>query len=675
MGEATAPRPTLRLVTGARSGEPVSRSAGAATERTAGQPRTDRTGGDRTVSDRAAAARAAYGRTGAFRTVTATRPGQTVHKGAPARRRVRVVRPAPPKLAHSGARLRQSTAVILLLFAVIAVRLVQFQFTEASDYAAEGLQNRLRPVELPAPRGSIVDRNGAVLAGSAEARLVYTDPSIVEDPVLAAEALSPLLGVPRSELLPKLQPHRRDDGTEERFEILARGVPVATGEQVVALNLRGVVVERDETRVVPGHDLAANLIGFTGRDLQGLAGLEASFNEVLRGVSGQRSYEIGQGESNLDHEIPGGFTEEVPARPGRSLQLTIDRDLQFEVQRVLAAAMAQAGAWSGSAVVLDVRTGEVLAQASYPFYDAANPLTSPESARIDAASGMIVDPGSVHKAIVMAACLEEGVVTPADMVPVPATITKGIRTFEDTHWHPPMAPFTLPGILAWSSNVGTITLADMLGAQKLYEYQRAFGLGELTGEGLPGESAGLVQPPENWSAEAYGTIPIGLGVAVTPLQMAAVYATIANGGVWIQPHLVKAIIDADGAVSATEPPPTRRVISAENATALRSMLEAVVTAPDATGRTAAIDDYRVAGKTGTGLIVVDGQYGPGEVGSFIGMSPADAPRFVVAVFAHTPGGSGGVVAGPAFAEMMEQTLRHYRVPPTGSPSPTFTIYY
>jgi cell division protein FtsI (penicillin-binding protein 3) len=592
---------------------------------------------------------------------------------------VSVVRPAPPALAQPAARLRQITWVVVVLLLVIVGRLVEFQFRDAPAIAARGLEARLQPVDLPAPRGSILDRNGAVLAGSAEARYVYADPSRVEDPAAVAGALSPLLGVPRSELLPKLTPHWRDDGSEVLFEYLARGVSVATGERVRELvqqqGFTGIGVRRDETRVVPGHDLAANLIGFTGRDLQGLAGLEESYDSVLKGVDGYRKYEVGQGVVNLDEEIPGGYHEEVAARPGRSLELTIDRDLQFEIQRILATQMAKVHAYTGSAVVLDVVTGEVLAQASYPFYDAANPLASDPADRGDMASGMLVDPGSVHKAIVLAACLQEGVVTPTDTVPVPTSITKGVTTFHDSHSHPSMAQFTLPGILAWSSNVGAITLADRLGAQKLYEYQRAFGLGDPIGEGLPGEAAGLVQPPENWSADAHGTIPIGLGVSVTPLQMAAVYATIANGGVYVQPHLIKAIVDPDGTVNPASAPTTRRVISAENATALRSMLEAVVTAPGATGHAAAIDGYRVAGKTGTGMLVLNGHYADGEVGSFIGMAPADAPRYVVAVFAHTPGGSGGTVAAPAFSQMMEQTLLHYRVPPSATKPPTFTIYY
>jgi cell division protein FtsI (penicillin-binding protein 3) len=347
-------------------------------------------------------------------TTTRTERARTATRGQAERPRTKRLSVAvAPKLADQGARLRLATAIVMALFLVIAGRLVEFQFSDAAAYAAQGLQARLQPVDLPAPRGSILDRNGAVLAGSAEARYVFADPSRVEDPGKTADALSPLLGVPRSELLPKLVSHKRDDGSEALFEYLARGVPVAMGDSVSALGLKGVGVRRDETRVVPGHDLAANLIGFTGRDLQGLGGLEESFNDLLHGVDGNRRFEIGQQEVNLDHEIPGGYHEETPARPGSSLQLTIDRDLQFEIQRILAARMAQAKAYTGSAVVLDVRTGEVLAQASYPFYDAANPFASQPGERGDMAAGMTVDPGSVHKAIVFAACLQEGVVTPA----------------------------------------------------------------------------------------------------------------------------------------------------------------------------------------------------------------------------------------------------------------------
>src|SRR5690606_7646825 len=230
-------------------------------------------------------------------------------------------------------------------------------------------------------------------------------PEPVTHRVSTAALLWPLRGILRGELIPRLIKHRHPNGEPVRFEYLARGLPIDAGERVSELGLDGIGVRRDESRVVPGHDLAANLIGFTGRDLGGLAGLEASFDHVLRGVDGRRVFEIGQpdGDIDLDREIPGGYHEETPARPGSSLRLTLDRDLQFEVQRILGANMAKVGAMNGAAIVLDARTGEILAQASYPFYDAANPLASRPEDRGDMATGMAIDPGSVHKAIVVAA--------------------------------------------------------------------------------------------------------------------------------------------------------------------------------------------------------------------------------------------------------------------------------
>jgi cell division protein FtsI (penicillin-binding protein 3) len=583
--------------------------------------------------------------------------------------------PPPPKLADPIKRLRVGTAAILVLFVAIAFRLVELQLTDAKAYAEEGLLGRLETVTLPAARGSIVDRNGEVLVRSVEARFVFADPTWVKDPDDAARRLAPLIAVPESELRAKLQPRTGPNGKKIMFEYLARGVSVATAQAVEALHIRGIGTERDERRFVPGHDLAANLIGFTGRDLNGLAGLEASYDEILRGVDGKREYEVGQkyGEPGMAKEIPGGIHLETPARPGQTLKLTVDADLQFEVQRILGVKMAEVKATFGSAVVLDVATGDVLAQASYPFYDAENPFRYKAGDRIDTASGTPVDPGSVHKAIVVAAALEEGVVKPDSLVPVARTIRKGDKTFEDLHWvqKPQM---TLPGLLAYSSNVATINLADRLTAAKLYEYQQRFGLGQSTQVGVPGEAAGLIQPPANWSGSSYGSIPIGLSVSATPLQMAAVYAAIANDGVYQRPRLVQATVAPDGTETPAAASPGRRVMSSGNAAALRQMLEAVVTVRGATGRSAAVPGYRVAGKTGTGLLNKDGKYVEGDVASFIGMAPAEQPRYVIAVFAHTPSGTGGKVAGPAFSEMMALTLTHYRVPPTGTKPPTFQVY-
>jgi cell division protein FtsI (penicillin-binding protein 3) len=264
------------------------------------------------------------------------------------------------------------------------------------------------------------------------------------------------------------------------------------------------------------------------------------------------------------------------------------------------------------------------------------------------------------------------VLKPDSTVTVGPTVRKGDTTYSDTHPFPTGTRLTLPGILAYSSNVATIGVADQLGAQRLYDYQRRFGLGAVTGEGLPGESPGLIQPPANWSGSSYGSIPIGNGMSVTPLQMTEIYATIANHGVWVRPHLVKNVIRPDG--TTVEPPAakTRRVLSPAVADQLRQMLEAVVTVDGATGHRAAVPGYRVAGKTGTGKFVgPNGKYVTGDVGSFIGMAPADAPRYVIGVFAHSPGGEGGDVSAPAFSQMMAFALGQNQVPPTGTTVPPF----
>lgn len=571
----------------------------------------------------------------------------------------------PPRLGEPRRRLRLATAISLLLFAIIGLRLVQLQVTDAPAYAAAGLNQRLARIDLPAPRGSILDRSGAVLAHSIEARYVAADPSMVLDVPAAAAALSPLLGIAVSELVPKLA----DKST--RFVYLARGVDVEDAQRIKDLDLPGIRVERDERRVVPGADLAANIIGFTGTDLNGLGGVESRFDELLRGKDGRFVFEVGQGE--LRKPIPGGYQVLTPAKPGSSLKLTIDRDVQYMTQRILYEAMSRKGATWAAAMVLDSRTGEVVAQASYPTFNAANWQAAKPEEREDMATRVVVDPGSIHKAIVLGAALQEGVINTGSVIEIAPTIRKGGVTYSDTHPFPAGTRITMPGLAAYSSNVGTIKVAEMLGPQKLYDYQRLFGLGEPTGISVPGESAGMVRSPDTWSGTDHGSVPIGHGVAVTPLQMAAAFAAIANDGVWVQPHLVQESIAPDGTISRPDPANSHRVLSPETAAQLRQIMEAVTVVDDATGVTARLPGYRIAGKTGTGKQVKDGHYIPGEVASFIGMAPADQPRYVIAVFAHTPGGGGGDVAGPAFRDMMAFTLSHFRVPPTGTNPPEFTV--
>ncbi|WFF00579.1 penicillin-binding transpeptidase domain-containing protein [Micromonospora sp. WMMD964] len=580
--------------------------------------------------------------------------------------------PRPPKLADSRLRLRLGTALALTLFASIGIRLVFLQAVDAPAYAGGGTADRTRTVELPAPRGAIYDTTGAPLARSVEARYVSVDPTEVEDPPGTAKALSPLLGIPASKLVELMKPRKLENGVESRFAYLARGVEIATAKQVQALELPGIGVHRDERRDVPGGDLAANLIGFTSQDMAGLEGLEARFDDVLAGQDGKRVYEAGLGD--LAAPIPGGYSRTIPAKPGSSLALTIDRDLQFRTQQILSAGMAQAPGGTGAAVIIEIPSGAVLAQASNPTYSAAKPLPSDPVAREDAATSFVVDPGSIHKAITFGAALQEGVITPDTTLPIANAIKKGDTWFPDTH--PANGKrMSIPGMLAYSSNVGTITIADKLGRDRLIDYQKRFGLGKPTGEGMPGEASGRLLPADEWSESSEGSVPIGHSVDATPLQMAAAYAAIANNGTYVQPHLVKEVIGPDGKRTPTPAPVTRSVLSPQNAAALRTMLEAVTTVDNATGLAAAVPGYRVAGKTGTGWRLVDGKKQPGEVSSFIGMAPAENPQYVIAVFAYAPKSNGAAIAGPAFRDMMQFTLRHYRVPPsTGGSAPKFTVY-
>ena len=688
ISDARAYTPRGRTVREQRTGGRPLPDAGPAEQRRT--PRSTRSGdpfrpalqvldGGRAGAGRAGR-RETAGQPGVVRTVTPRRPGhddppprrRTVPRPArPAARRPSRKAPKPPRLADPGRRLRLGTVLILALFAVIGIRLIALQTVETPAYAGGGLDDRLRRVTLPAARGAIYDRTGAPLAHSVEARYVYADPTQIQDLQATARALSPRLGIPASELAKKMAPRKRDSGEDSQFEYLARGVDIDQARKITELELPGIYTHRDERREVPGGDLAANLIGFTSPDMLGLEGLESHYDEVLRGTDGQRRYEVGLGD--LAAPIPGGYSETTEAKPGSSLQLTIDRDLQFMTQRILSRHMERSSGSTGAAMVIEVSSGEVLAQASHPTYNAAKPVPSEPADRRDAATTFVVDPGSVHKAITFGAALQERVITPDTTLPIANSIRRGDTPFSDTH--PANGKrMSLPGMMAYSSNVGTIQIADKLGPERLIDYQKRFGLGEPTWVGLPDEAGGRLLPAAEWSGSSYGSVPIGHSVDATPLQMAAAYAAIANDGTYVQPRLVKEVIGPDGKRTPTGPPVTRSVLSPENAAALRHILEAVTTVEGATGAAAAIPEWRVAGKTGTGWRLVNGKKVAGDVASFIGMAPAENPRYVIAVFVHTPSGGGGDVSAPIFSDMMAFTLAHYRVPPSSAAPPKFEVF-
>jgi cell division protein FtsI (penicillin-binding protein 3) len=591
-------------------------------------------------------------------------------------RAVRAVAAEPPKLANSTRRLRLGTVLALALFAMIGVRLVVLQVASSPADAARLIklrEDRLSHVDLPAARGSILDRDGVVLAHSVEARFIGADPTYVKDPVAMSATLSPLLGIAQSKLLPLIKPHDRVGGGASHFEFLAQGVDISLGDRIKAMKLKGIVVGQDERRDIPGANLASNLIGFTNSSNYGLEGLESKYDSLLRGTKGEQIYEIGKGD--LNKPIPGGYQRYTAPQPGSSLELTIDSDLQYEVQRILGEQMDKVDASIGGAVVIDVRTGEVLAQASYPTYNAAKPLDASPADRDDVPSSIIADPGSIHKAFIFGAALQEGIVKPDSVQAVGPAIERGGYRFQDSHMQPKGTLMTIPGMLAYSSNVGTILTADKLGAQKVYEYQQKFGLGRSTDEGMPNEASGKILTPAEWSPSASGSVPIGMSVDATLVQMAAGYAAIANDGTYIQPHLIRSVISGqDGKASTPAAPETHRVLSPAVAAELRTMMESVVDNEHATGTQAAVTGYRVAGKTGTGKRLIDGRYTSYNYGSFIGMAPAENPRFVIAVSADVPHGTGGDVAAPAFSQMMSTALLQNRVPPSTTKAPKLRIY-
>ena len=606
---------------------------------------------------------------------TPARPTARTGASRPVRGHVSA-RPAPRRtrpLGRPGTRLRGGFAVVLVLLLLLSGRLVWLQGIGGVPYAQDASTQRTRTNVIVAPRGEITDRNGQALALSLDARAVYGEPRIIAradckpgatkpcDPASIAAALAPVLGMPAADLQSKLS-------RTNAFVYLARGLDPAVGTQVRALGLVGVGVLQEPKRTHPGGDLAVSVTGFTDREGRGLAGVESSMQSVLAGTDGKTRAEV----DGAGRVIPTGESSSVAPRAGRDVQLTLDRDLQWYAQQVLAAKVAETEAVNGTALVMDVKTGQVLALATSPTFnpDARSSNVSPQALKNVAISD-VYEPGSVNKVITAAAALEAGVVTPMSSVVVPPTYQVGNHTVHDAENHG-VEHLTFAGVLAKSSNIGTVMVAQKVGAQKLYDAMRRFGYGEKSGLGLPGESRGLLPKPADWSGTSIATIPIGQGVSTNVMQIASVYATVANGGVRVTPTVVKAIADDEGRLQPAPAPTTRRVISADVAAQLRLMLEAVVS-EEGTAPLAAVPGYRIAGKTGTAQRVVNGRYAAGNyTSSFIGFAPADAPRLVTAIVLQGTGKRGyygGSTAGPVFKDVMSFALRSLQVPPTGSVAP------
>ena len=559
----------------------------------------------------------------------------------------------------------------LVIVGVVVARLVEVQVVDADAYAARGSEQRARTITLAPDRGRLYDRDGEILAMSVPSATVYADPRAflptagedgverrAADPDDVARELAPLLDRDPAELASLL---RKD----AHFVYLARQVDHAVGQRIEALELPGIGILSEPRRVYPGGELAGQIVGFTDIDGRGLHGLEYQHDELLQGRPGQLVLERAPGGL----AIASGVRELVPARSGTDLVLTIDRDIQHVAERAASEAVAAFDAAGASVVVLEVATGEVLAMASAPTFDANDRTGADPASFRNRAVTDVFEPGSVQKAITAAAAIEEGLVNEGTVLRVDDSIKVGDKRFSDAHEHEPR-DMTFGEVIEESSNVGTIMVAQQLGERRLAEYLDRFGYGQRLGVDFPGESPGLLMPVDRWWRTSLPTIAIGQGVATTLLQAASFYATIANGGVAVQPHVMRGTVGEDGRLAPTAAPAERRVIGADTSEELRRILGRVVSGENGTGKAAAVPGYEVAGKTGTARKPrTDGRGYSGEyVASFVGFAPVEDPQLVVAVMVDEPHPIwGGVVAAPVFREVMQFSLLNRRVAPTGGP--------
>lgn len=565
------------------------------------------------------------------------------------------------RLADPRRRLRVSFLLICVLVSLLVGRVVQLQGFEASRFAEAASGINVRDVVLPAQRGAIVDRNGKVLAQSVDAVDIIADQQVVtEAGNVAAYALelAPILDKDAATL-------QRELTGDSRYHYLAKSVAPDAWNEIKDHDLAGIFAEPASERIYPSGAVAGNVLGFTGADGNGLAGLELASQNLLAGEDGSMTYQA----TRTDVRIPLGSGNRDEPTAGQSLQLTLDRDIQWYAENAIADAVASANAAGGNVVVMDVYTGEILAMATAPVVDPERPGATETGERGNRVVEEVYEPGSVFKAITMAAVVDQGMAGPRTAFTVPDNLSRGSEVVND-YWDHGPEQFTLSGIVARSSNVGSILAAERVDAEVFGDYVRRFGFGTALGLGLPAEAGGRL--PEQWSGLDRDYAAFGQGISVTTVQLASAYATIANGGVRMPPKLVSATMTEDGEredISPTGEP--SRVISEEAAAAVTTMLETAM-GPDGTGRNVGVDGYRVAGKTGTAQRIDPGCGCYADYNaSFVGFAPVENPRFAVAVSLLDPknGNSGGTLAGPVFQDVMGFTLQTMGIAPSGSEPP------
>ena len=570
-------------------------------------------------------------------------------------------------IAHN--RIRLLILLVAVAMLIFGVRLVQVQAVQAGDYRAWAATEMENTRSLLAPRGDITDANGVAFARSVAATSIVVDQTQISNPARTATFVAAILGLPVGQVKASIT------GTRKWNMVFQNAKPAKWQELNAAIaqynaqfppmspdRIIGVFPERSYVREYPSGSLIASLVGFVNHDGKGATGLESSMNSVISGIDGKYSYANGYGA-----EIPGSQSEIIAAQTGTTVRLTIDRDIQWVASKAISDVVKASHAISGTVIVMDPKTGEILAHATAPTFDPNNTSKVSLVAMRNPSVQDVYEPGSTGKVMTLSAALEDKKITPETVFTVPYALKRSTKLFHDHERHATKR-LTASGILAESSNTGSIQIGELLSHETLYNYLSKFGVGTKTGSGLPGESNGILPKVADWSGTTAPTVAFGQGYSLTAMQATSIFATIANDGVRVSPTVIAGTRDASGNFTPAAGRSSQRVISVDTAQKMRIMMESVVSA-SGTAPTAAIAGYRVAGKTGTAMRIDDtcGCY-RGYTASFIGFAPADKPAYVISITIQDPKGIhwGGALGGPVFKKVMSFVLQSRHIPPTGT---------
>ena len=570
-------------------------------------------------------------------------------------------------LAHN--RIRALIFLLALAMFVFGLRLVQVQAVQAGDYRMRAVNEMENTKSLPAPRGEITDINGIAFARSVAATSIVVDQTQITNPARVANFIAPILDLPVAQVQASITGKRKwnmvyQNAKPALWQKLTQSIsqfnsqyPAMSPDRII-----GFFPERGYIREYPSGSLIASLVGFVNRDGKGATGLESSMNSMISGIDGKYSFANGYGA-----EIPGSQSEIIPAQTGTTVRLTVDRDIQWVASQAISDAVKSSNALSGTVIVMDPKTGEILAHATAPTFNPNNTSKVALVAMRNPSVQDVYEPGSTGKVMTLAAALEEKKITPETVITVPYALKRSTKVFHDHDKHPTQY-LTTAGVLAVSSNTGSIQIGELLSNDKFYDYLSKFGVGSKTGSGLPGESRGILPKVADWSGTSAPTMAFGQGYSLTAMQATSIFATIANDGVRVSPTVIAGTRDSSGNFTPAPGRTSERVVSKETAQAMRLMMESVVSG-NGTAPSAAIPGYRVAGKTVTAQRIDDtcGCY-RGYTASFIGFAPADKPAYVISVTIQDPKGMhwGGVLGGPVFKKVMSFVLQSRHIAPTGT---------